>query len=88
MESPVLLSLPPGLPRDAHEHLCQMFFERFNVAGFGVLERPIAQFYSAVNANSGLSGVVVDVDREWTDISPIYDGFLAHGARVTVGVVM
>lgn len=88
MESPVLLSLPPGLSRDAHERLCQMFFERFNVAGFGVLERPVAQFYSAVNATSGLSGVVVDVDREWTDISPIYDGFLAHGARMSVGVGM
>lgn len=77
MESAVLLSLPPGLSRDVYERLCQTFFERFNVAGFGILERPVAQFYSAVNANSGLSGVVVDVDREWTDIAPIYDGSLA-----------
>lgn len=88
MESPVLLSLPPGLSRDAYEHLCQIFFERFNVAGFGILERPVAQFYSAVNASSGLSGVIVDVDREWTDISPIYDGFLVHGARASVKVGM
>lgn len=84
MESPVLLSFPTGLSRDAYERLCQIFFERFNVAGFGILERPVAQFYSAVNANSGLSGVIVDIDREWTDISPIYDGFLVHSARVGV----
>ncbi|KAH9933319.1 actin family [Fomitopsis serialis] len=84
MESAVLLSLPPGLSRDVHERLCQTFFERFNVAGFGILERPVAQFYSAVNANSGLSGVVVDVDREWTDIAPIYDGFLVSNARISV----
>ncbi|KZT70710.1 actin-like ATPase domain-containing protein [Daedalea quercina L-15889] len=88
MESAVLLSLPPGLSRDAYERLCQLFFERFNVAGFGILERPVAQFFSAVNANSGLSGVVVDMDREWTDIAPIYDGFLVNTARMSVRVGM
>ncbi|KAH9840137.1 actin family [Rhodofomes roseus] len=88
MESAVLLSIPPCLSRDTYERLCQMFFERFNVAGFGILDRPVAQFYSAVNANSGLSGVVVDIDRDYTDIAPIYDGFLLGGARMSVMVGM
>ena len=52
--------------------------------GFGILEQSVAQFYSAANANSGLSSVIVDVDREWTDISTIYDGSLVHSARVGV----
>jgi queuine/archaeosine tRNA-ribosyltransferase len=46
MESPVQLSIFPGLPRSSCERICQMFFERFNVAGFSILERPMAQMYS------------------------------------------
>ncbi|CCM00369.1 uncharacterized protein FIBRA_02399 [Fibroporia radiculosa] len=85
MESPVLLSLPCGLSRGAHEHICQLFFERFNVAAFSLLERPTAQFYAAITATSQLSGVVVDIDRTWTDVTPIYDGVPVHAARVSVG---
>jgi len=88
MESPVLLSITPGLPRDAYERICQIFFERFNVAAFGILERPTAQFFAAVTASSQLSGVVVDVDRDWTDITPIYDGVIVSGARMSVPVGM
>ncbi|KZT09917.1 actin-like ATPase domain-containing protein [Laetiporus sulphureus 93-53] len=88
MESPVLLSLPAGLSRATYERVCQMFFERFNVAGFGVVERPLAQFYSAVTASGQLSGVVVDIDREWTDITPISDGLIVQGARMQVRVGM
>ncbi|TFK39423.1 actin-related protein [Crucibulum laeve] len=78
-ESPVLLSLPSGLPRSSYERVCQIFFERFNVAGFGILERPMAQLYAA----NALSGVVVDIGHEYMDITPIYDGFIVHSARTT-----
>ncbi|KAJ6496789.1 actin-related protein [Mycena vulgaris] len=81
-ESPVLLSLPPGLSRDAHERICQIFFERFNVAGLGVLERPVGQLYAA----NSLSGVVVDIGHDKTDITPIYDGFIVHSARTSTSV--
>lgn len=79
-ESPVLLSIAAGLPRDTYERICQIFFERFNVAGFGILERPMAQIYSA----NALSGVVVDIGHDKTDITPIYDAFIVHSARSTV----
>ncbi|KAF9813445.1 hypothetical protein IEO21_05604 [Rhodonia placenta] len=88
MESPVLLTLPSGFSRDAYERVCQLFFERLNVAAFGVLERPTTQFYAALTASSQLSGVIVDVDLEWTDITPIYDGFVLGGARTSVNVGM
>ncbi|KAJ6581209.1 actin-related protein [Mycena capillaripes] len=81
-ESPVLLSLPPGLSRDTHERICQIFFERFNVAGLAVLERPIGQIYAA----NSLSGVVVDIGYDKTDITPIYDGFIVHSARTSTSV--
>ncbi|KAJ7493447.1 actin-related protein [Mycena galericulata] len=81
-ESPVLLSLPPGLSRDTHERICQIFFERFNVAGLGILERPVGQLYAA----NSLSGVVVDIGHDKTDITPLYDGFIVHSARTSTSV--
>ena len=81
-ESPVLLSIAPGLARDAYERICQIFFERFNVAGFAVVERPMAQLYAA----NSLSGVVVDVGHDRTDITPIYDGFIVRGTHTTLPI--
>lgn len=81
-ESPVLLSLISGLPREAYERTGQIFFERFNVAAFSILDRPMAQLYAA----SALSGVVVDIGDTLTDITPIYDGIPLTGARTTAGV--
>ncbi|TBU54678.1 actin-like ATPase domain-containing protein [Dichomitus squalens] len=83
MESPVILSIASGLSRDAYERVCQIFFERFNAAGFAVLDRPMAQFYSVISGMQ-LSGIVVDVDRDHTDIAPVYDGLVVHAARTSV----
>lgn len=83
MESPVLLSIFPGLSRTSYETICQMFFERFNVAGFAVLDRPMAQFFSAITGTD-LSGVVIDIGQDYTDISPIYEGFIVHRARLSL----
>ncbi|KAM6496851.1 actin-related protein [Amanita muscaria] len=81
-ESPVLLSIAAGLSRSTYERICQMFFERFNVPGFAVLERPIAQIYAA----NSLSGVVVDIDEEKTDVTAIYENFVVHHACSTVSI--
>ena len=78
-ESPVLLSIFSSLPRDSYERACQIFFERFNVAGFGIVERPVSQLYAA----NSLSGVVIDVDEEKTDITPISDGLVLRHATMT-----
>lgn len=84
MESPVLLAFPPGLSRDHYERVCQIFFERFNVAGLSILERPMAQFYAATVSGTDPNGVVVDIGWKHVDITPIYEGFIVHGARTTV----
>ena len=78
MESPVLLSIFPGIPRSACESICQMFFERFNAAGFSSLDRPATQVYAA-NALFGL----VDIGHRYADVTPIYDGLLLHAARLS-----
>ena len=59
-----------------------MFFERFNVPGFAIIERPIAQIY----ASNSITGVVVDIDEEKTDVTPIYDNFIVHSACATVPI--
>lgn len=84
MESPVLLTFAPGLSRDAYERISQIFFERFNVAALSILERPMAQFYSATISGTDPNGVVIDVGQHYTDVTPIYEGFVIHGARTTV----
>lgn len=81
-ESPILLTISAGLARSSYEMICQIFFERFNVAGFSILDRPMAQLYAA----NSLSGVVVDVGHEKTDITPIYDGFVVHTACMTTSL--
>jgi actin-related protein 9 len=83
-ESPVLLCLPPGLSRASHERIAQIFFERFNVAGYTNIDRPMAQLYAA----NALSGVVVDIGSEITDVTPVYDGFICPGAcaQTNIGV--
>ena len=42
-----------------------MFFELFSMPGCVILERP-------VYAGNNLTGVVVDVDEEKTDVMPMY----------------
>ena len=72
----------PTLSRSIHERTAKIFFERFNAAGYTLLERPLAQLYAA-NATSGL---VVDVDRFKTDVVPIVDCLVQHNARITIPV--
>jgi actin-related protein 9 len=83
-ESPVILTLPSNLSRPDLERTCQIFFERFNVAGFSILERPLAQLFAA-NVSTG---VVIDIGYESTDITPINESFLVRNAcqATTVGL--
>ena len=83
-ESPVILNISPGLSRPTYERICQMFFERFNVPGFSILERPVAQMY----AGNSLTGVVVDIDEEKTDITPMYENLIIYSACSIVSVGM
>ncbi|KZT27748.1 actin-related protein [Neolentinus lepideus HHB14362 ss-1] len=81
-ESPVLLTVPPSLSRSSLTILSQLFFERFNVAAFTLLFRPVAQIY----AGNALSGVVVDIDEEYTDINVLYDGFIVKACTESVKI--
>ncbi|KAF6753037.1 actin family [Ephemerocybe angulata] len=82
-ESPVLITLPSPTPsRTLYERTCQIFFERFNVPAFAILDRPLAQLYAA----NSLSGVVVDIGEDLTEITPINEGVLVHSAKLQTRV--
>ncbi|KAF8582717.1 actin-like ATPase domain-containing protein [Ramaria rubella] len=81
-ESPVALCVPSSYPRATHELLAQLFFERFNVAGFMLVERPLMQLF-AVNS---LYGVVVDISYSYTTITPITDSIIQHSHEVHIAV--
>jgi len=71
MEYPVQLSIFPGSPLSSYECICQMFFERFNVAGFSILARPMAQMYYSNTPNR-----LIDFGYHCADVSVVYDGLL------------
>lgn len=75
-----MLSVLPNMPREIHEQITQIFFERFNVAALAIFERPLLQLY----ATSSLSGVVIDIGRESTDITPIDDCEIHHAGITSI----
>lgn len=77
-ESPVLLGIPATLSRDGHARVAQIFFERFNVAGLSVIERPLLQLYAA----NAISGIVVDIHNTCTDITSMYDSVVQMPSTV------
>lgn len=81
-ESPVALCVPSSFSRATHELLAQMFFERFNVAGFMLVERPLMQLF-AVNA---LYGVVIDISFSNTTITPITDSIIQYDHEVNIAI--
>ena len=82
-ESPVLITLPSPIPsRNLYERTCQIFFERFNVPAFAILDRPLAQLYAA----NTLSGIAVDIGQDSTDITPINESLIIHSAKVTTKI--
>ncbi|EJD48029.1 actin-like ATPase domain-containing protein [Auricularia subglabra TFB-10046 SS5] len=81
-ESPVMHAICSTLSRDVHERTAKIFFERFNVPGYSLVERPLAQMYAA----NVLNGLIIDVSMFKTDITPIVDCLIQHNARVVIPV--
>ncbi|KAG8836095.1 hypothetical protein FRC17_010028 [Serendipita sp. 399] len=81
-ECPVLLSLPAKLSRMSHMLLCRMFFERFNVAGFTYIERPLASLYAA----NQISGVVIEIGQDETDLIACFESQLHHSSSLSVPI--
>lgn len=59
-----------------------MFFERFNVAGFTYIERPLAILYAA----NLISGIVIEINQDEIDIITCHESLLHHSSSLTVPV--
>ena len=62
--------------------LCRMFFERFNVAGFTFIERPLASLYAA----NLITGIVLDISQDETDLMTCYESQLHHGSCLSIPI--
>ena len=65
----VLVTVPHGLSKDESERITQIFFERFNVPVFALVERPVTGLYAAGSVN----GLFIDVGYDSTDIVPVLE---------------
>lgn len=72
-ESPVTLCIP-CYPRPTQDLLDQLFFQRFDVAAFMLVERPLMQIYST----SVFSGVVIGVSYSGTTITPVVESLVQY----------
>ncbi|CAG8718356.1 2322_t:CDS:2, partial [Acaulospora colombiana] len=59
-----------------------MFFERFNVAGFTYIERPLASLYAA----NLISGVIIEINQDETDYITCFESQLHHGSSLVVPI--
>lgn len=82
-ECPVILTLPAFWSKYYHERVAQMFFERFNVPALYILDQPLAELYAV----GQLSGIVVDIGWEKTDITPVLDTAIQYTAvqKIPIG---
>ncbi|KAH7105895.1 actin-like ATPase domain-containing protein [Auriculariales sp. MPI-PUGE-AT-0066] len=81
-ESAVMHAICPTLSRTVHERTAKIFFERLNVPGYTLIERPLAQLYAA----NAVTGIVVDVGQFKTDVVPVVESLLQHNARAVIPV--
>ncbi|KAJ1975388.1 hypothetical protein H4R34_004354, partial [Dimargaris verticillata] len=83
MDCPVLLTTPCQWSRDELERTTQLFFERFNVPGLYIVEQPLLALYGC----GMLTGLVIDIGHNFTDIVPVIDSAIQHHAlhRLPIG---
>ncbi|KAI9486625.1 MAG: actin family [Benjaminiella poitrasii] len=68
-ESPVLLTVPVEWTKLEHERITQIFFENFNVPGIYIAPQPLLTLFGC----GAVSGVVIDIGSEVTDVNVIVD---------------
>ncbi|KAI9493592.1 actin family [Zychaea mexicana] len=81
-EHAVLLSVPTQWSKFEHERITQIFFEKFNVPGIYLAPQPLLALYGC----GSVSGVVVDIGEEATQINVVIDSLVQPQATITVPV--
>ncbi|KAG0364967.1 actin-domain-containing protein [Gamsiella multidivaricata] len=78
--SPVLMVVPTDWTKEEHERITQIFFENFNVPGLYLAEAPLMTLYGC----AAVTGLVIDIGHNSTEITPILDTQIQHNAIQTI----
>ncbi|KAI8334875.1 actin family [Blakeslea trispora] len=81
-ESPVLISVPIEWTKLEFERITQMFFEKFNVPGVYIAPQPLLSLFGC----GAVSGMVIDIGSEVTDINMVVDSNLQSQSSVTLPI--
>ncbi|KAG2197050.1 actin family [Mucor mucedo] len=79
-ESPVLISVPVQWTKLEHERITQIFFESFNVPGVYIAAQPLLTLFGC----GTVSGIVVDIGSETTDVNIVVDSNLQSQSVFTI----
>lgn len=79
---PVMLLHPPQWSPLDREKATQLFFERFSVPAFMLADSALASLYAC----NSLSGTVIDIGYEKTDVSTVFESQINNSCRTTCPV--
>ncbi|ORY84413.1 actin-domain-containing protein [Protomyces lactucae-debilis] len=78
--NPVLVMCPPCWSPTERERLTQLFFQTFRVQAFMAADPAVASLFAC----SSLSGLVIDIGHEKTDVTGVFESIISHPSRQTV----
>lgn len=81
-ENPVSLLVPPQWSTSDREKITQIFMERFFRPAFMIIDMPLASVYAC----NSMTGVIIDVGYEKTDVSVVLDSILAVSSQITIPI--
>jgi actin-related protein len=84
--SPVLLTIPSKWTRQDRERIVKIFFEKFNVPGLYIAEKPLATLYGY---GQFLDGVVIDFGADEVSVYPVVEAQVLYPyiASVKIGTL-
>ncbi|KAK4510576.1 uncharacterized protein ATC70_005007 [Mucor velutinosus] len=81
-ESPVLIAVPVQWTKLEHERITQICFENFNVPGVYIAPQPLLTLFGC----GSVSGMVVDIGSENTDVNIIVDSNVQSQSNFSVPI--
>ncbi|KAI8090018.1 actin family [Halteromyces radiatus] len=81
-EHPVLFTVPVHWNKLEHERLTQIAFEYLNVPGLYIAPQPLMALYGC----GSVTGLVVDIGHNTTDINVVVDSILQPSSNMTIHI--
>lgn len=81
-EHPVILIVPPQWSTQDKERTTQIFFEQFQRPAFMIIDTAIASLYAC----NSITGLVIDVGYEKTDITSVIDSITSPSSQISLPI--